>query len=109
MLEGSRFGHRLGAHAEPHGATLHVNDRMVSVFPGRRGGQTDNIFGLHLPHHLFEGESGYVVAFVDDHLTVLSYEVLHLVFSVQTLDDGDIYAARPVHFSTADMPDRFGR
>jgi hypothetical protein len=53
---------------------------MVSVFPRRRGGQTDNIFGLHLPHHLFERESGYVVAFVDDHLAVLSHEVLHFVF-----------------------------
>ena len=109
VLEGRRFGHRPGAHAEPHGATLHVDDRMVPVLPRRRGGQTDNILGLHLPHHLFERESGYVVAFVDDHLAVLSDEVLHFVFSIQALDDGDVYATCPVHFAAADMPDRFGR
>src|SRR2546430_12384916 len=26
----------------------HVNDRMVSILPRRRGGQSDNILGLHL-------------------------------------------------------------
>ena len=108
VLKGCRFGHRPGAHAEPYGATLHVNDRMVPVLPRRRGGQTDNILGLDLPHHLFERESGYVVAFIDDHLAVLSNEVLHFVFSVQALDDGDIHVTRPVHFAATDMSDRFG-
>src|SRR5947209_5078412 len=61
------------------------------------------------PTTLLVGKCVYVVDFVDIHLAVLSYEVPHLFFSVQTLDDGDIYAARPVHFSTADMPNRFGR
>src|SRR6266496_6183057 len=28
MFEGRCFGHRPGAHAEPHGSTLHVDDRM---------------------------------------------------------------------------------
>jgi hypothetical protein len=50
-----------------------------------------------------------MVTFIDDHLAVLSNEVLHLVFSVEALDDGDVYATRPVHFATADMPDRLGR
>ena len=109
VLEGRRFRHCPGAHAEAHGPTLHVNDRMVPVLSRRRGGQTDDILGLHLPHHLFEREGGYVVTFIDDHLTVLTHEVLHFVFSVQALDDGDVYAARPIHLATADMPDRFGR
>jgi hypothetical protein len=82
---------------------------MVPVLPRWCGGQADKILGLHLPHHLFERESGYVVAFIDDHLAVLSHEVLHLVFSVQALDHRDIYATRPIHLATADMPDRFGR
>src|ERR1035438_1331110 len=45
---------------------------------------------------------------VDDHLTVLSHEVLHFVFPVQALDHGDVYASRSLHFAAADMPDRFG-
>ena len=70
VIKGCRLGHRLGAHAEPNRATLHVDDRMMPVLPRRRGGQTDKVFGLHLPHHLFERESGYVVAFIHDHLAV---------------------------------------
>jgi hypothetical protein len=62
-----------------------------------------------LSHHLFERECGYVVTFIDDHVAVLSDEVLHFVFSVEALDDGDIHATRPVHFAAAYMPDRFRR
>jgi hypothetical protein len=80
---------------------------MVSVLTRRRGGKTDNILGLYLPHHLFEREGGYVVAFIDDHLAVLSNEVLHFVLPIQALNDGDIPAARPVRFP-ADMPDQVG-
>src|ERR1035438_7492052 len=108
VLERRRFGHRACAHVVPHGSALHVNDRMVSVLPRRRGGQTDNIFGLHLWHHLFERESGDVVAFVDDHLAVLGHEVLRFVLPVQTLDDGNVYATRTIHLAAADVPDRFG-
>ena len=79
VLEGRRLGHRPGAHVEPHGATLHINDRMVSVFPRRSRGQADNIPGLHLPHHPFEGERGKVVAFVDDNMPVLGNEILDLL------------------------------
>ena len=63
VLEGRGLGPRPGAHVEPHGATLHVNDRMVSGLPRRSGGQADNILGLNLPHDLFERESGNVVAY----------------------------------------------
>jgi hypothetical protein len=81
---------------------------MVSVFPRRRGGQTNDIFCLHLPHYLFERESGYILAFVDDHLAVLSNEVLHFVLSVQALDHGNVNTTCPIHFATTDMADRFG-
>jgi len=54
VLERRRLGHCPGAHAEPHRATLHVDYRMMSVLPCRRGGQTNNIFGFYLPHHLFK-------------------------------------------------------
>ena len=62
--------------------TLHVNDRMMPIFPRRRGGESKNIFCLHLLHDLFETESGYVVALIHDHLAILGHEVLYLILSI---------------------------
>jgi hypothetical protein len=53
--------------------------------------------------------SGSMVAFINDHLAVLSNEVLHFRFSVQALNDGHIHTPRPVRFPTADMPEGLGR
>src|SRR5207253_11432200 len=53
-------------------------------------------------------ESGYVVAFVDDHLAIFSNEVLYFVFSIQALDDGDVHTPGPFRFPSTDVPDRFG-
>ncbi len=47
-----------------------------------------------------------MVAFIHDHLAILSDKVLHLVFSVEALDHSDIHATHPVHIAPADMPDR---
>jgi hypothetical protein len=56
---------------------------MMSALPRRRSGQTDKILSPHLPYYTVEPEGGYVVAFVNDHVGVLSNEVLRVVFSVQ--------------------------
>jgi hypothetical protein len=40
---------------------------MVAVFAGKRCGQTGNVPSLGLPHHLFERESGNMVALVHNH------------------------------------------
>jgi hypothetical protein len=77
---------------------------MVSVLPRRCGGQPDNVPGLDLPHHLFERKSRYVVAFVDDHLAVFSNKVLHLILSIQALNDRHIHTTRSVCFPATDMP-----
>ncbi len=48
------------------------------------------------------------MACINDHLAVLSNKVLHFVFSIQALDDGDVHTAGPFRFPATDMPDRFG-
>jgi hypothetical protein len=48
------------------------------------------------------------MAFVHDHLAVLCNEVLHVVFSIQALNHGNVYASCAVHFAAADMADRLG-
>jgi hypothetical protein len=81
---------------------------VVPALPRRRGSQTDNILGLYLPHDRFERESGYVMAFIDDHLAIFSDEILHSILPVQALNNGHVRAARSLHFSATDMSNRFG-
>ena len=108
VLERRCFSHRPGTHAEQDGTTLHVDDRMLPVLPGRSSSQAYDILGLHLSHHLLERESGYVVTFIDDHLAVFCNEVLHLVLTIQALDNRNVHIARPFRLPTTDMSDRFG-
>jgi len=49
-----------------------------------------------------------VVALVNDHLTILSNEVIHRFFAGQALDHGDIDLSRQLTLSTANLTDRFG-
>src|ERR1035437_1097340 len=104
----SQLGTTPGTRIAPQ-ILLRRHNRMVPVLPRWRGGKPNNILRLHLPHHLFESESGYMVAFIDDHLAVFGNEVLHFILSVQALNDGDVHTPRPVRFPTTDMPDRFWR
>ena len=108
VFERRRLGHRPGAHIEPYGAALHVDDRMVAILPRRGGGQAYDILRLHLPHDLFESKGGNVVAFVDDHLAVFRNEVLYFILSIQALNDRNVDAARPFRLPAADMSDRLG-
>jgi hypothetical protein len=79
---------------------------MVSIFPRRRRGQTDDIFGFHFSHHLLESESGDVVTFVNDDLTVFGNEVLHRFLLIETLNDRNIDTSCPTHFSAANVSNR---
>jgi hypothetical protein len=82
---------------------------MIGWCPSLRVGVAvrNDVFRLDLPHDLLEGEGRDVMTLIHDHLTVLRHEVLHLIFSIQALDDGDINAPCPVWFPAANMPDRF--
>ena len=106
MFERVHFRHCLGAHAEPDRATLHIDNWMVPIFSCRGSGQTDDIFCFHLLHHLLKRKRRYVVAFIDDDLTVFSNKVLYGFFLIEALNHRDIDAPCPAHVSAADMPNR---
>jgi hypothetical protein len=64
MFERGCLGHRADAHAQPSWAALHVDDRMVTVFSGRRRCEADNVLGLQLFDLLLEGECRSYVSLV---------------------------------------------
>ena len=66
MFERVHCRHCLGAHAEPDCTTLHIDNWVVSVFSRWGSGQTNDIFCLHLLHHLLKRKRRYAVAFIDD-------------------------------------------
>jgi hypothetical protein len=46
-----------------------------------------------------------MMALIDDHLAVLCYEVLHLAFALETLNQRDVNLACSPLFASADLPD----
>ena len=107
MFERACLCHCAGAHAEPSRATLHIDDRMVTVFSRRRRSKTNDILSLHLLHNLLESERRDMVALVDDHMAILGDKVLHFLFPVQALNDCNIHPSSPVRLPATDLPNRF--
>jgi len=72
-----------------------------------RGGsrQSQDVFGLDVLHYPFEGESGNMVAFIDDHLAVTGNEIIHLALSMQALDHSDINGTRSFMLASTNLPD----
>jgi len=56
MFKRSGLSHRPGAHTESTRSALHVDDRMVAVFPRGCWRQTNNVLSLHSLHNLLKGE-----------------------------------------------------
>lgn len=73
MFERACLCHCAGTHAEPSRATLHIDDRMVTVFSRRRRSKTNDVLSLRLLHNLLESERRDMVALVDDHLGIVSW------------------------------------
>ena len=72
----------------------------MTVFSYWRRGQAQDIFGFRLTEYALERKCRYVMAFVNDDLTVLAHETLDLASSDQALHDGDVDLS-PARFSAA--------
>jgi len=103
MPKGGASGRVANAHVEPDRATLHKDDRLMAIFSSRRSRQAGNIFGFDLPHDLLEAERRNMVAFINDDVAVLSDEVLHFTFAVETLKQSDVDETRPCRFAPGDL------
>src|SRR6266545_4428772 len=109
MLKGRAGNCVAGAHAEPYRPALHKDDRMMTILPGWRSGQTRDISSLDLPHDLFEAESGNVMALVNDDLAVLDHIVLYFAVPMEALQQGHIDETGARHFSTGNLAYRLNR
>jgi len=54
VFKGTRLHLRPNRQVKSNRTALHVDDRVVAVFPNGRSGQTDHVFSLYLPHYLLE-------------------------------------------------------
>ncbi len=76
----------------------------MTVLPGWRRRETDDVECLDLAHHLLECDSRKVMALVDNHVAVIGDEILDLLLLVKALKNRDIDPARPVRLAAADLP-----
>ena len=90
VLEGPRRRLRLRVDAMPHRTALHEDDRMMAVLPrdGRR--QAEDESRLRAADDLLEAVRRQMVAFVDDHMTVVADAIVDDTFADQALNDGNI-------------------
>jgi hypothetical protein len=88
-----------------YGTTLHVNDGMVSVLPGRCSRQAQDVFSFDFAKHTLESESREMVALVDNDVAILGYKIMNYTLAPQAWDYSDIDHPRSLPFSSPKLPD----
>src|SRR5262245_22912451 len=88
-----------------HGATLHEDDRMMSIFSCYSGGEPEDVAGLRPSRHQFEACGGQVMALVYNQLSIARNEVRHLALAHQALDQRNVDAAGRLATTTTNHPD----
>ena len=87
MFERRDCGHRAGAELVSYRTALHVDDRVVSIFPLRSCRQAEDVLRLYLPHHLLKSECRQMVAFVNNDVPVFCHEVFDSLSAMGALDE----------------------
>ena len=109
VLEGPRGRLRPCVHPMAYGTTLHEDDRMVTVLPRDRRGQTSDESSLCAADDLFEAVGRQVVAFIDDHLPIVTDAVIDDTIADKTLNDSDVEQAGRLVSAAANSSDRLRR
>jgi hypothetical protein len=108
VLKGPAGGLAPGIHGELDGAELHLQDRVETVGPPRRGRQSGNEARLDLREDALEQHGRDVVALVDDNVTIPCDQVVDRSLADEALDHGDVQPSRRGTLARADLPDRLG-
>jgi len=66
---------------------LHKDDWVVTVFPDRGGGQSNDELRSHLAEDPFKAKGWDVMALIDKYLTVIRDDVLDLTFVAEALEE----------------------
>src|SRR5882724_4901693 len=75
----------LRVHAVTHRATLHEDNRMVSILASHRRRQPQHVTRLGSARHQFEACRGQMMAFIDNEMTVTRDQIRHLSLANETL------------------------
>jgi hypothetical protein len=94
---------------ESNGTALHIDDRVMAIFSDRGRSEAENIFRLYLPHHLFKGDGGKMVAFVNHNEAVFGDQIFGLALTMEALNERRIDNASPLRFSPANLADTLDR
>jgi hypothetical protein len=106
VLEGPRGRLRSCVHAMAYGTALHEDDRMVTVLPRDRRGQTSDESSLCAADDLFKAVGRQVVAFIDDHLPIVTDTVIYDTVADKTLNDSYVEQSGRLISAAADSSDR---
>ena len=93
----------------PNRSALHEDDRVMAVLPRNGRRQPQNETSLRASDDLFEAVRRYVVAFVDDDVSVISHAIVNGTFTDEALNHGDIDDAGWFVSSTNDSANRLRR
>src|SRR5262249_12811437 len=96
-------------HPIPDSPALHQDDRMMTVLTKWRSRQTEHVTRPHLAQDLFETERGKVMALIDDHLPIFSYDVVHHALAIQALEKRDVDRASRPPATRTDLANIFQR
>ncbi len=87
------------------GSALEVKEPLEAIPPPGRGGESEDVAGLHFPHDPIKRNRWGVVALIHDHLPVVGHEIADAFAPRQALDHGHIDAARGLSLPASDLAD----
>jgi hypothetical protein len=90
-------------------AALHRDDGVMSVFPGYRRRQAEDVSGLRTARDQFEAHGRQMVAFVDHEMPIIADDVVDLPFADKALDQGDVNLTFRFTPAAADHANRLAR
>jgi hypothetical protein len=109
VSEGPGRGLLFRIDAIPHRAALHEDDRVMTVFARKCGGQAGNEPRFSPARDQFKAPSGQVMAFINHKMTVISDPIIDCAFVDQALHQGHIQHSSELFSPASKASDGLGR
>ena len=74
-----------------NGSALDMDDGVMAILSGGRGGQTVDILGIDLLEYLLKADGGDMVTLIHNYHAVILHQLLNIILGNQRLHDGDIH------------------
>jgi hypothetical protein len=84
-------------------ATLHQDDRLLTITSIWCGSEAEHVTSLHLPQHLLKSDCRKMMAFINYYMAIVSDEILYLALPDKALEHGYINEARLLVLTPANL------